>query len=72
MPTTLPPSLSSVVTLLRDPARRERLGEAGRRFVQATYGWPAIVPKLKAVYHDLGVQRRGKPEMTFLPKKSHF
>jgi glycosyltransferase involved in cell wall biosynthesis len=46
----------SVVTLLRDPARRERMGEAGRRFVQAHYGWQAIVPKLKAVYHDLGVK----------------
>jgi glycosyltransferase involved in cell wall biosynthesis len=45
----------SVIALLRDPARRERLGEASRRFVEATYGWPAIVPKLTAVYHELGV-----------------
>jgi glycosyltransferase involved in cell wall biosynthesis len=45
----------AVVLLLRDPARRERLGEVGRRFVEATYGWPAIVPKLKAVYRELGV-----------------
>ncbi len=44
-----------VVALLRDPERRERLGEAGRRFVEATYGWPAIVPQLKAVYRELGV-----------------
>jgi glycosyltransferase involved in cell wall biosynthesis len=45
----------SVVALLQDPARRERLGEAGQRFVEATYGWPAIVPELKAVYDELGV-----------------
>ncbi len=45
----------AVMTLLRDPAHRERLGQAGRRFVEATYGWPAIVPKLKTVYRELGV-----------------
>ena len=45
----------SVVALLRDPARRSGLGEASRRFVEAHYGWPAIVPRLKAVYDELGV-----------------
>jgi glycosyltransferase involved in cell wall biosynthesis len=45
----------SVVALLGDPARRERMGQAGRLFVQDHYGWPAIVPKLKGVYHELGV-----------------
>jgi len=45
----------AVVELLRDPARRERLGTSGRRFVETYYGWQAIVPRLKAVYHELGV-----------------
>lgn len=45
----------SAAALLRDPGRRERLGEAGRRFVEETYGWQAIVPRLKAVYRELGV-----------------
>ncbi len=45
----------AAVALLRDPARRARLGYAGRRFVEAHYGWPAIVPRLKAVYDELGV-----------------
>jgi glycosyltransferase involved in cell wall biosynthesis len=45
----------SIVSLLQDPASRQRLGEAGRRFVETTYGWSAIVPKLKAVYRELGV-----------------
>lgn len=49
----------SVVALLHDPAQRMRLGEAGRRFVQNHYGWQAIVPKLKAVYQDLGVNGEG-------------
>ena len=45
----------AVTTLLRDPARRGQMGDAGRRFVEATYGWPAITPRLKAVYRELGV-----------------
>jgi glycosyltransferase involved in cell wall biosynthesis len=45
----------SAIALLQAPARREHLGEAGRRFVEAHYGWPAIVPRLKVVYRELGV-----------------
>jgi glycosyltransferase involved in cell wall biosynthesis len=45
----------SAIALLQNPARREHLGEAGRRFVEAHYGWPAIVPRLKVVYRELGV-----------------
>lgn len=49
----------SVITLLNDPTRRAQVGEASRQFVEAHYGWPAIVPKLKAVYRDLGVNGEG-------------
>ncbi len=45
----------SVTALLRDPARRQAMGDAGRQFVDSNYGWGAIVPKLKAVYAELGV-----------------
>lgn len=45
----------AVTALLRDPARRAQLGDAGRRFVEANYGWPAITPRLKTVYRELGV-----------------
>ena len=47
----------AIVALLRDPARRARMGAAGRRFVEAHYGWQAIVPRLKVVYDELGVER---------------
>lgn len=46
----------AVKTLLRDPARRLAMGEAGRKFVEDHYGWSAIVPRLKAVYAELGVR----------------
>ena len=46
---------NTVTALLRDPVRRQSMGEAGRRFVESNYGWGAIVPKLKAVYAELGV-----------------
>ncbi len=39
-----------VVELLEDASRRERLGQAGRRFVEARYDWWLIVPKLEQVY----------------------
>ncbi len=44
---------AATVALLRDPARRASQGEAGRRFVEANYGWQAIVPRLRAVYNTL-------------------
>jgi sugar transferase (PEP-CTERM/EpsH1 system associated) len=36
-----------VVDLLRDPQRRERLGQAARQLVEQSYGWPAV-----AAYFD--------------------
>jgi glycosyltransferase involved in cell wall biosynthesis len=39
-----------VVELLGDAQRREALGRAGRRFVEARYDWRAIVPRLEQVY----------------------
>lgn len=54
-----PAFAQAVVALLQDPARRRQMGEAGRAFVEANYGWGAIVPKLKAVYHELGVEAEG-------------
>ena len=33
---------AAVVALLRDPARRRSLGEAGRRLTQERYGWPQV------------------------------
>lgn len=44
---------AATVALLRDPTRRARQGAAGRRFVEANYGWSAIVPRLRAVYDTL-------------------
>ncbi|MBM4466396.1 MAG: glycosyltransferase [Chloroflexi bacterium] len=39
-----------VIELLDDAARRERLGQAARRFVEERYEWRHIVPKLDQVY----------------------
>jgi glycosyltransferase involved in cell wall biosynthesis len=33
---------ASVVALLRDPARRHQLGDAGRRLVESCYSWPTV------------------------------
>lgn len=50
-----PQFAEAVVALLRDPARRRRMGEAGRRFVADHYGWDRIVPRMRRVYEALGV-----------------
>ena len=48
-----PPAFAAaVLALLRDPARRERLGRAARRFAGSRYDWSMIVPKLERVYGD--------------------
>jgi glycosyltransferase involved in cell wall biosynthesis len=41
----------AVLALLGDPARRERLGRAARRFAGSRYDWSTIVPKLERVYN---------------------
>jgi glycosyltransferase involved in cell wall biosynthesis len=41
----------AVLGLLEDSEQRARLGETARRFVKATYGWDALVPKLEALYN---------------------
>ncbi len=40
----------NVVTLLRDPTLRERLGREGRRTAEECYGWEASAGKLGALY----------------------
>jgi protein-tyrosine-phosphatase/glycosyltransferase involved in cell wall biosynthesis len=37
----------AVVALLRDPARRRSLGEAGRRLVETRYSWPMVAEALE-------------------------
>ena len=41
---------ASVVGLLGEPHRRERLGSSAFRFAATLYDWSAIVPKLEAMY----------------------
>lgn len=40
----------SVVSLVKDSAKRQRLGEAGRRLVEARYDWRHIAPLLEAAW----------------------
>ena len=38
----------AVVALLRDPARRRALGQAGRRMVEERYAWPQVAREFEA------------------------
>jgi glycosyltransferase involved in cell wall biosynthesis len=40
----------AVIGLLRDRARAAALGQTARAYVEAHYGWSAIVPQLEALY----------------------
>ena len=50
--------------LLEDPDRRRALGEAGRRGVEAAYGWPRVAARTAEIYADLLEERRGRPAMS--------
>ncbi len=40
----------AVLRLLEDQVQRSQMGRSARRFVEATYGWDTLVPKLEALY----------------------
>jgi glycosyltransferase involved in cell wall biosynthesis len=41
---------TAVLKLLDDANEREALARRAHRFVEATYGWEAIVPRLEKLY----------------------
>jgi polysaccharide biosynthesis protein PslH len=44
---------SCVLDLLEDPARRDRLGAAGRQFVEISHSWESIIHQLSRVYNEV-------------------
>jgi phosphatidylinositol alpha-1,6-mannosyltransferase len=48
----------AVGALLDDPARRARLGAAGRRAVESHYNWDRVTADLARIGHELGVSAR--------------
>jgi glycosyltransferase involved in cell wall biosynthesis len=52
--------VARTLELLGAPAKRQRLGTAGRALVEARYGWDAIADRLDAAWHDT-VSRFGRP-----------
>lgn len=55
---------AAVVDLLRDPARAARLGEAGRRTIEAHYTWAAKTGELETLMQQIVDQRRGLDRRT--------
>lgn len=45
---------SALDSVLRDPARSRRLGEAGRRRLAEQFSWDAILAKMESVYRGVG------------------
>jgi len=45
----------SVVSVLRDPSQRQRLGTAARTLVQENYSWPRVAETFARTLHDVVV-----------------
>jgi phosphatidyl-myo-inositol dimannoside synthase len=52
------PVVEAVSGLLGDPARRARLGAAGRRAVESHYNWDRVTGDLRRIGHELGAAAR--------------
>jgi sugar transferase (PEP-CTERM/EpsH1 system associated) len=48
----------TVTRLLDDPAQQRRIGQAGRRYVEAHHQWDYIAGQLEALYHEVICTRR--------------
>ena len=48
----------AVVSLLRDPTRRETLGKTARRFVEQGYHWPVLIPQIEEAYEESATGRK--------------
>jgi len=52
----------AVVSLLRDPAQRVRLGRAGRRAVECGEAWERVLERTESMYRQvLAVGAGGRP-----------
>jgi glycosyltransferase involved in cell wall biosynthesis len=49
-----------VVSLLRDPVRRQELGQAGRRATEQFYGWDTAAAELMRLYEQYMRQAAGR------------
>lgn len=47
---------NAIIALLQNPNRREELGEHARRYVKQHYDWPVLIPRLLAIYKELGLE----------------
>jgi glycosyltransferase involved in cell wall biosynthesis len=43
----------SVISLLRDPKQRQRLGTSARAMVRESYGWPSVAAGFARTLHDV-------------------
>lgn len=52
---------SAIDLLMAEPTVRERLGAAGRRYVEANYRWPAVLDRYEALLTGAVALSRSKP-----------
>lgn len=52
----------SVIDLLRDPGRRDELGQAARALAESKYDWRKIVPAFEEAYLQIAARRSNRPD----------
>lgn len=52
-----PALAQAILSLLADDGQRQRLGQAGRRYVETHHDWDRIAARLEAVYQEVAVNR---------------
>jgi glycosyltransferase involved in cell wall biosynthesis len=57
----LPPIARALLELARRPEDRERMGAAGRRWVERHHGWRLVVERQRAIYEEVVARAEGRP-----------
>ncbi|MBI5666606.1 MAG: glycosyltransferase [Chloroflexi bacterium] len=47
---------AAVIGLLQDPQRRQQTGQAAQQYVKQRYDWPVLIPRLLAIFKELGLE----------------
>jgi glycosyltransferase involved in cell wall biosynthesis len=61
---------AAIAALLRDPARRRSLGDAGRHLVETRFSWPSVTRAFEAHLEDARHVGRSKPVALWSSKKA--
>lgn len=48
--------VDTIINLLKDAGKREKTGQLARQYVKQYYDWPVLIPRLLAIFKDMGIE----------------